>query len=207
MERVIASAGWPERHWDILLIGGASGVGKSSVGYRVAQYFGVAVIEVDDFQVVLETMTTPEQQPALHFWHTHPDPGSLSAAQIVEQGITIGRVMLPALEAVIANHIESSRPAVLEGDFILPALTVMKRYGNYSNDGRVRGLFIDEPDVTQIAANYMAREPDAGPQEKRAEVSALYNRWLMREAERLGVLRLPARPWETLFDRILSAVG
>lgn len=30
--------------------------------------------------------------------------------------------MAPALEAVIANHIESRAPLVLEGDFILPML-------------------------------------------------------------------------------------
>lgn len=198
---------FPARSWDILLIGGASGVGKSSVSYRTAQHFGVALIEVDDFQVVLKRMTTPEQQPALHFWDTHPDPGSLSAEEIALQVIEVGQAMLPALEAVIANHLESQRPAVMEGDFILPALAVLDTYGGFSNGGRVRGVFIDEPDEAQITANYLAREPDTGNQSFRAHVSLLHNRRLKQDGERLGLVSLPSRPWDTLFDRLLAALG
>jgi uridine kinase len=44
----------------VLLIGGASGSGKTSVSYRLAHHFNVGITEVDDFQVILERMTTPE---------------------------------------------------------------------------------------------------------------------------------------------------
>ena len=56
------------RTWHVLLVGGASGVGKTSVSYRLAQHFGAGLTDTDDFRDVLERMTTPEQQPALHFW-------------------------------------------------------------------------------------------------------------------------------------------
>ncbi len=46
------------RPWQVLLIGGASGSGKTSVSYRVADHFKVGIIEVDDFQIILERMTT-----------------------------------------------------------------------------------------------------------------------------------------------------
>src|SRR5436190_19804951 len=62
-----------ERDWQVLLLGGASGVGKTSVSYRLAQHYGVGLTEVDDFQVVLEAMTSPDQYPELHFWRTHYD--------------------------------------------------------------------------------------------------------------------------------------
>ena len=50
-----------------VLIGGASGSGKTSVSYRLANHFNVGITEIDDFQVILERMTTPEQQPELHW--------------------------------------------------------------------------------------------------------------------------------------------
>ena len=62
------------RAWQVLLLGGPSGTGKTAVSYRLARHFGIGITEVDDFQVLLERMTTPEQQPALHFWRTHPAP-------------------------------------------------------------------------------------------------------------------------------------
>ena len=44
----------------IILIGGASCVGKSSVSYAISQKIGIGVTEVDDFQIVLEEMTNEE---------------------------------------------------------------------------------------------------------------------------------------------------
>jgi 2-phosphoglycerate kinase len=185
--------------WTVLLIGGASGSGKTSVSYHVARHFDVGITEVDDFQVILEKMTTPQQQPVLHFWNTHPNPTALAAEEIVEQGIEVGQVMTPALQAVIDNHIESRQPIVLEGDFILPALAAQ-----YTE--QVRAVFIYEPDESQILANYLRREPESGPQSFRARVSWLKGEWLKREAERLGLAVLMSRPWDTLLSRLISVV-
>ena len=195
------------RSWQVLLLGGASGTGKTAVSYRLAQYFGIGLTGVDDFQVLLERMTTPEQQPALHFWRTHPDPGQLSAEQIMEQGLTVGQAMLPGLEAVIANHLDSHTPIMLEGDFIHPALAAQNSFAGMPNAGRVRAIFLDEPDEQKLINNFLLREPSSGPQTKRARVSLLYGRWLKQEAERFGLPVLAARPWDTLLERIIAAVS
>jgi 2-phosphoglycerate kinase len=195
------------RSWEVLLIGGAAGTGKTSISYRLAREFGIAITEVDDFQVILERMTTAEQQPALHFWRTHPDPGSLTAEDIHEQGLDILDVMLPALEAVIENHLEQATPLILEGDFIHPVLAARDAFGKQPNAGRVRGLFLYEPEETQIVQNFLRREPDTGPQVTRARVSALRGAWLRATCEQLGIAALPARPWDTLFDRVLDALA
>ena len=194
------------RPWQVLLLGGASGTGKTRLAYRLARQLGIGITEVDDFQVVLERMTTPEQQPALHFWRTHPDPGSLSAEEIQEQGLDILEVMVPALEAVIENHLEAATPLVLEGDFIHPDLAARDAFGDEPNAGRVRGVFLYEPDEEQIVRNFLEREPATGPQTTRARVSYLRAQWIRETCESLGVAALPARPWETLMDRVLDAV-
>jgi 2-phosphoglycerate kinase len=41
------------RPWQVLLIGGASGAGKTSVSYRLANHFNVGITEVDDFHEIL----------------------------------------------------------------------------------------------------------------------------------------------------------
>lgn len=194
------------RGWDVLLIGGASGVGKTSVSYRLAQHFGVGLTEVDDFQVILEHMTTPEQQPILHYWRTLPDGTQLTPEDIVIHTLKVCAVMAPAIEAVIANHLESNTPVALEGDFLLPDLAVRTAYIDQANAGRVRGLWIDEDDEAQLVQNYLQREPDAGAQTYRARVSFLYGQHLKTEAERLGVTVVPARPWETVFERCLAVL-
>jgi 2-phosphoglycerate kinase len=196
----------PNRSWEVLLIGGASGVGKTSISYRIAQHFGVGITEVDDFQVILERMTTPEQYPGIHYWHTLPEGAAPTQEDIIREGFRLRAELSPALEAVIANHLESQAPVVLEGDFIAPELAAQTHFLDQPNEGRVRALFVVETDEAQIVANYLAREPHEGEQHFRAALSWEYNHWLKAEAERLGLVALPARPWDDVLERALAAL-
>ena len=195
------------RRWEVLLLGGASGVGKTQVGYRLAHHFAVGITEVDDFQVLLERMTTPEQQPALHWRRTSPAFAQASASEIMEQSLEIGHAMRLGLEGVIASHLKEQTPLVLQGDHLYPALAAQTSYGSVTNDGRVRAVFLHEPDEQQIAANYLAREPQLGPQIKRARVSWLKSQWLKQQAERCGFPVVLARPWDTVLERLIAAVS
>lgn len=195
-----------KRTWDVLLIGGASGTGKTSMSYRIAKHFGLNLIEVDDFQMMLRTMTTPEQQPILHHWDTHPDPFSMPAEEMMQNLIASGEVMRSGLDAVIANHLEANIPVVMEGDFILPALAAQEAFGDEANSGRVKGIFLIEPDEQQLVQNYLAREPEYGEQTKRARSSWLFGQWLTAECGRLGVPTVEARPWDDVIERAIEKI-
>jgi 2-phosphoglycerate kinase len=52
--------------WTVLLVGGASGVGKSMLSPRLARRLGVNLTVVDDFPIALEAATDPEALPLLH---------------------------------------------------------------------------------------------------------------------------------------------
>lgn len=62
-----------QHRWPVYLIGGASGVGKTSVSYRAARYLDVGITEIDDIHIALMRMTTPPDQPVLHYFQTHRD--------------------------------------------------------------------------------------------------------------------------------------
>lgn len=196
----------PRRSWQVLLLGGSSGVGKTSVSYRLAHHFSIGITEIDDFQVILERMTTPAEQPALHYWRTHPEAADQSAEELVKHSIAVGHAMAPALEAVIANHLESGVPIVLEGDFIHPSLATTPSLSKISTASQIRTLVLYEDSEEQLQRNFLQREPEQGLQEKRARVSWLLGQWLKQEAERVGAIALPARPWDDLFERILAAI-
>jgi 2-phosphoglycerate kinase len=125
----------------------------------------------------------------------------------MEHGLAVGQVMAVGLEAVIANHLESQTPVVLEGDFIHPSLAAQKSFAGLVNDGRVRAIFLYEMDEQQLLTNFLQREPDSGLQSTRARVSWLYGQWLKEEAERYGLPVLLARPWDTLFERIMAVLS
>lgn len=195
--------GPPQRDWDVLLIGGASGTGKTSVSYALAHRFGVGITEVDDLYIAVEQLTTPAQQPLLHYWQTNPHAVHMTAQEIMDLHIAVCRLLAPAILAVIANHLETDTPIVLEGDYLLPELFVAPE-APFMRTGQVKGVFLFEADEAQIQRNYAAREPDAGDQAGRARVSWLFGRWLQDACLHAGLSALPARPWHTLEDRIMD---
>lgn len=194
------------RTWQVLLLSGASGVGKSSVSYRLARMYDVGIVEADDIQVAVERMTTPEQQPVLHFWRTNPDAFlRLDEEQKLEHMRRHAAALAPALDGVIANHLETRTPIVLEGDFLLPALAVQPTYEDIAADGRVSAVFLYEEDEGQLRQNFLQREGEEQP--GRARSAWLHSEWLRAECARLGVAAVRARPWDTVLERVIAAAA
>jgi 2-phosphoglycerate kinase len=198
-------------HWKVLLLGGHSGVGKTLAARRLAQRFGVGLAEVDDFRLVLERMTTPQQQPALHtlldrFWRSEIAPDAVCDALIA-----VAQTVSYALEIVVANHVATDTPTILEGDGIVPAFAAKRIYANREVESSVRAVFLIEDDARQLYRNAIGkgRGFDALPEAVRrrlVRVSWLYGRWLRQEAFRYNLAVVPPRPWETLDERILGAI-
>jgi 2-phosphoglycerate kinase len=103
--------------WKVLLIGGHSGTGKTMVSRRLAQRFAVGLAKVDDFRLVLERMNTQDQQPALHTLLklvSNPDiPADVACGALC----TIAGAVAYALEIVVANHVATDTPTILEGEW------------------------------------------------------------------------------------------
>ena len=60
-----------KRPFDILLIGEASGTGKSCVSDALSKIYGMNVVQVDDFQCIVEHYTKEEDYPVFHYWNNH----------------------------------------------------------------------------------------------------------------------------------------
>jgi len=188
----------PKRKWTVLLIGGASGVGKSSISYPLSRCYDIGITEVDDFQVILEKMTTPEEQPAIHFWNTHSEEiERMTPDERLQIIINYADAMTRALELVVMNHLESNAPIILEGDFISPSLAT-----NFRENERVRSIFITESSEEQILQNYQLRENSL--QLDRAHQSWRYSEWIKAECAKNGIPAIEARPWKSVLRRVRS---
>ena len=193
--------------WKVLLIGGASGTGKTSLSYPLAIRLGVPIVEVDDIVEALLAMTTPDEQPTLHYWPTHPEAARLPPDGILELHLAVAASLAPALEAVVANHLETDTPVIIEGDYLVPGFAARAQFQDIAADGWVRSVFLHEPDERQLVANFSGREPVTGEQDVRAKVSVLFGAWLAAEAARHGVPMIRARPWSSLERRVLDVVS
>lgn len=180
----------------IVLVCGASGTGKTVVAYRLAAQLGLPLVEFDDIVEALKAMITPQQLPALHRWDTDPTTRELSHDGILALQMDVATELLPAVNAVIDNHLGAGTPVVLEGDQLLP----LTRPG-------VHAIVLHEPAQEQLVANYRSRETAAGDQTERAVVSRLHGDLLVARAAAVGVPIVVARPWADVVERVLAALA
>jgi 2-phosphoglycerate kinase len=100
----------------LLLVGGATGTGKSTVATEVAHRLGITRVTSTDF--VRETMRTffhPEVMPAIHVSSFEGDP-------LIETFLDQTRHVLVGVHALLARAEKEHYPLVLEGVHLVPGL-------------------------------------------------------------------------------------
>lgn len=188
-----------DRNWTVLFIGGASGTGKSSVAYKLADFYNVNVLEVDDICRAVKAMTSRESLPAIHYWSTGINWTDIGVSGNVKWLIDVSKEMIPGLKAIVNNHIEADVPVIIEGDFIHPEFVAS------FEDPKVKSIYIHERDKNQIVHNYLARE-GGKLQHFRADISAEYGDWQVDTCRKLGIKVIESRPWDTVVDRIIESI-
>src|SRR5262245_60767387 len=100
--------------WRVLLIGGASGVGKTVLADALARHCGVSLLLVDDVRLALQQVTTPEQQPSLHYFLTTPDVWRQPEDDLLAGFVGVANMLASALGVIVAHHlvVEGAGPLI-----------------------------------------------------------------------------------------------
>jgi 2-phosphoglycerate kinase len=188
--------------------------------------WGIPALQVDDFRLVLERVVRQAQQTraaGLDLW----EPLGLRA--IYETGevfadsrstpermcqclIDTGQVMSDAIEVVLAHHIGTKIPVIIEGDGILPSLAARRAVaGQPLEAGQLRAIFLVEMDEARLFESALRRgrgfEKHARSEQGRViRASWLYGKYLQAEAQRLALPVLDSQPWHTLVTRAVSTL-
>jgi len=187
------------RNWTVLFIGGASGTGKSSLAYEIARFYGVNVLEVDDIHLSVETVTTKEEFPAIHYWKTDIDWKNIGVNGNVNWLIDVSKEIAPVLKELANRHIEDKLPIIIEGDFISPEFTAS------FNNPEIKSIFMKESDKNQILRNYLSRE-GGDLQNYRADISVAYGDCLSDTCGKSGIKMIDSRPWSTALSRAIESL-
>ena len=188
-----------DRNWTVLFIGGASGIGKSSIAYEIARFYGVNVLEVDDVHLSVKTVTTKESFPAIHYWNAGVNWKNIGVDGNVNWLIDVSKEMIQILKEIVNRHIEDKLPIIIEGDFIYPEFTI-----SFDNP-EVKSIFVNESDINQILQNYLSRE-GGDLQHYRAEISIAYGKWIADTCNQNGIRAIESRPWATVLKRAIKSL-
>jgi len=205
--------------WRVLLLGGSSGVGKTRLAKALARRLDLSVLLVDDIRMSIQQVTTPAEQPGIHYFLAHPTIWQKPPEAICDGFIAVGSALARPLAVNIANHVfvESAGPVIIEGDGILPALAARRDFSNMHFTpapvtNEVRAVFLVEPDEEAVIQNMRMRGRGLDhlshkEQEAFARANWLYGQWLRRQAGRYELPIVEPRPRETLIERVLQAIG
>ncbi len=204
--------------WTVLLLGGSSGVGKTTLARQIGQHFGISWLQVDDFRLSLQrslaSLQLESSIKALDFFDIEKNPTvwQLPPENICSALIALGEIMTASIEVVVENHVDTAAPAVIEGDGILPSLFTLPSLQSRQVAGHVQAVFLVEPEEESIFANIVGRGRGTQHQSEaalRTEARAkwLYGQWLAEEAEHYDLPVLAPRPWPTLLERLLITCG
>jgi 2-phosphoglycerate kinase len=130
----------------VLLVGGATGTGKSTVATEVAHRLGITRVTSTDF--VRETMRAffrPEVMPAIHVSSFEGDP-------LIETFLDQTRQVLVGVSALLARAEKEHYPLVLEGVHLVPGLL------QPPPDPTVVQCVLAVHDADRHAANFFVRE-------------------------------------------------
>jgi 2-phosphoglycerate kinase len=194
-------------HWDVLLVGGHSTSGKSTVALQIGRQLQVPVVQVDDFRIALQRVTSPGQIEGLHVF-LQPEEQLFMApmSRLVENHIRIAQVMSHAIEAVVAHHVLVRQPIIIEGDGILPELAVAQRIDQVPVAGRVEAVFVCAASIGDFRAALRRRWPAGGGRyaEKWTELAWRYGQWQREECIKRGVTVIDSEPFSTLAERAMQ---
>lgn len=197
--------------WKVLLIGGNSGAGKTTVSQEIARRYAIMCCQVDDFRLVLQRVIPPEQHPVLHYFLSTENVWLKPPEELCQALVDVAEVVSYGLQIVVANHVATNAPLVLEGDGILPSMAAQRVFAGLDVGEQVRSVFLVEVDEQGLLESMHARgrgfhDRQAEEQANQARASILYGQRLKREAERYQIPVLGSRPWGTLPERVMAAV-
>jgi len=188
-----------KRNWTVLLIGGASGTGKSTLAYEIAKFYGINVLEIDDITEALKSLTNKDILPNIHYWENGINWMDIGVDGNKNWLINVSKEISTALKAVVDRHLEDNLPIIIEGDFISPELIL-----SFDKE-KVKSIFVIEPEKNQVLQNYFNRE-GGELQNYRAEISVEYGKWLKNECINLGINYIEPRPWDNLLNRAIEII-
>ena len=149
----------------ILLLGGASGVGKTALALEVAHRLGVArVVSTDAIRQVMRIMLSPDLVPAIHAssFEAHravAEKAALVGADPVIEGFTAqSETVSVGVRALVERAVAESQNLVVDGVSVVPGAIDP---ADYAGKADIIFLAVAVFDTAKIAARFATRGESA----------------------------------------------
>jgi 2-phosphoglycerate kinase len=146
----------------ILLLGGATGVGKTSLGHEVAYRLGIhRIVSTDAIRQVMRIMLSADLAPAIHTssYNAHQVVGELATGEdSVAAGFRFQAAIVSlGVRAMMDRAVAENTSMILEGVSVVPGLIDLERYDGVAH---VIFLIVASLEEDAFATRFAARAQD-----------------------------------------------
>jgi len=147
----------------ILLLGGATGVGKTSLGHEVAYRLGIhRIVSTDAIRQVMRIMLSPDLVPAIHTssYNAHQVVGELATTDdpVVDGFRAQATTVSIGVRAMMDRAVQENTSMILEGVSVVPGLIELQHYAERAH---VIFLIVASLDEDAFQTRFAARGRDA----------------------------------------------
>ena len=191
----------------LLLIGGSSGAGKTTIAGELARELPAGWLQVDTIWIALRAaaqLGTPEY--AAFDIDRRIKTGEESAEALVDAHATACELVCRALSDVLSFELRAHRTLVADGAWLTPAFMASYRPSGVD----VSAVVIHEPEPAEVLRAMRGRSafPSTMPWQRRgAEVSWRLGNVLAARAREFDVPVVSARPRAELLASVKNALG
>jgi 2-phosphoglycerate kinase len=200
----------------VVLLGGVTGVGKSTVATQLANRLGIThVVATDQVRQVVRAFFAPQFMPAVH--HSSFDVGAALEEPSDDESLTVAgflrqvRDVAPGIDALVERAISERTRIVLEGVHLLPGVP---RSSLCEEAIAVRALLTVEDEEAHRAHFYMRGLEQPRPPERYLEafdrIRALQE-YLIERSQQAGIPIIDEGGLEStikgVMELVLDAVG
>jgi 2-phosphoglycerate kinase len=142
----------------IILINGAPGIGKSTVGLELAYQLGIKqIVDVDVIREVLRGQFSPDEKPYLHksscsAWKV---TGEETKENIIASFLKYCEALKPSIERILNRADVLGKDMILEGVHLVPSM-----YAKYLEDNRTDHFLIYGEECEAHKNNFYSRESE-----------------------------------------------
>jgi 2-phosphoglycerate kinase len=138
----------------IVLIGGATGTGKSTVASEVAHRLGInRVTSTDVVRQTLRAFFAPDAKPSIHRSSFDPPPGATLVDAFLEQTDEV----LVAVEAAVSRAVLEGWSMVVEGVHVVPGMLTLS-----AADATIVECVLSIQDEKAHASHFWIRDATSG---------------------------------------------
>ncbi len=198
---------------NIILIGGAPTVGKSTVAALVAKHFDLPWISTDQIREIMRRVAKREDAPKLFNPEGYTGERFLtefSSEEIVQMEIEQGEAVWPVVKDFILDDHTWKEGFIIEGVNILPYLVS----GDFKDNKSIKTIFLIDEDADRMREVIYnrglwddAKKYSDDVKEKEVEWASLFSHKLKAEAEKYGYPVVEVKKGVSDLETILRVLG